>query len=493
MNNRKNLVSAVLYQFMHIAYGLVVPRLILGSFGSDVNGLVSSVTQFLSFISLLEGGLGAVVLAELYSPIEEKDHSRIKGILYSCQKFFSKLAVFFVIYTIILAIAYSVSMKEQYDFKFISSLILILSLTTLARYLFSITYKLYLQADQKIYIVNYLTTATLVVNVIVAFVVIKVFPEIRVLKLASSVAFFIQPLIYRHFIPKEYIDYKRNKDTGVVLKNRWSGFAQNLAHYVNMNTDIVLITIFCSLTDVSIYSVYLLGINALRSIITYVTNSYQSALGKYIAQKRQDQLENKFKTFCISTWGISLALYCSCLLVINPFVHVYTNNVNDANYYQPVFALLITLANLVYCLREPYRLLILAAGKFKETNFGSIMEAVLNIGISIALIWKLGLIGVAIGTLIAISYRMIYFIWFLRKDMLSIRFSEYSRYIITGGLIVAGNIALYAFLNISLNSLVEFFICSAIVLAAEVIVICAIFFGPKKSMHMAKRIIGRRH
>ena len=40
------------------------------NFGSEINGLVSSITQFLSFISLLEGGLGAVVLAELYLPIE---------------------------------------------------------------------------------------------------------------------------------------------------------------------------------------------------------------------------------------------------------------------------------------------------------------------------------------------------------------------------------------------------------------------------------------
>ena len=60
MNNRKNFVSALLAQFVHIIYGLVVPRIILGSFGSNVNGLVSSINQFLSFITLLEGGLGAV-------------------------------------------------------------------------------------------------------------------------------------------------------------------------------------------------------------------------------------------------------------------------------------------------------------------------------------------------------------------------------------------------------------------------------------------------
>lgn len=93
MNKRKNLLSALLYQITHLIYGLVVPRLILGSFGSELNGMVSSITQFLSFISLLEGGLGAVVLAELYTPIEENDDNRIKGILYSCQSFLDRKSV----------------------------------------------------------------------------------------------------------------------------------------------------------------------------------------------------------------------------------------------------------------------------------------------------------------------------------------------------------------------------------------------------------------
>ena len=491
MNKRKNLLSAVMYQITHLIYGLIVPRLILGSFGSELNGMVSSITQFLSFISLLEGGLGAVVLAELYMPIEEKDDNRIKGILYSCQKFFSKLAVFFIIYTLILAVGYSYSVRNKYSITFTITLVFILSLTILAQYLFSITYKLYLQADQKIYITNLITTGTLVVNTIIAFVVIKVFPEIRILKLLSSIAFFVQPFIYRRFIPSEFTEYKKNKSTGVVLKNRWSGFAQNLAHYVNMNTDIVLITLFCSLTDVSIYSVYLLGINAIRSIISYVTNSYQSALGKYIAQGDSGRLNDNFRIFCIYTWATCLILYCTCLLVVNPFVSIYTNNVNDANYYQPIFALIIVLANLIYCLREPYRLLILAGGKFKETNFGSIMEAVLNLGISIILIRPFGLTGVAIGTLVAISYRMVYFIIFLRKGMLDIRFRDYSRYVVVGGIIVAINIVVYFSLNFQIESLIRFFMCGMVVAILESFLVGIFFLGPKTTILMIKKFLKR--
>ena len=79
MNNKKNAFSSLLLQFATIIQGLVLPRLILGAFGSEINGLVSSITQFLSFISLLEGGLGAVVLAELYGPIEKRTTRKYRG------------------------------------------------------------------------------------------------------------------------------------------------------------------------------------------------------------------------------------------------------------------------------------------------------------------------------------------------------------------------------------------------------------------------------
>lgn len=491
MNNRKNVISAVLYQAIHISYGLIIPRLVLGAFGSTMNGLASSIAQFLSFIALLEGGLGAVVLAELYGPIETKDHDRIKGILYSCQSFFRKLAVIYVLYTLVVMVVYSYTMRDQFDVSFVATLVLVLSLTTLAQYLFSITLKLYLQADQKIYITNYITSATLVVNLVFVVCIVNFFPDIRLLYLFGSIAFFVQPLIFRRFIPSEYVDFKENKDIGVELTNRWSGFAQNLAHYVNMNTDIVLITIFCSLADVSVYTVYMLGINALRSIMSYVTNSYQSALGKYIAQGNQEVLTERFREFCVMTWGVCIALYCTCLLVLNPFVAVYTNNVSDANYFQPLFALVMTLANLVFCLREPFRLLILAGGRFKETNFGSIMEAVLNLAVSLVLINFLGLPGVAFGTLIAITYRLCYFIYYLKKDILFIDLRKYMRHILVGAAIVAANVALYAVLKLSFGSMIQFFIAGVIVLVAEAAIVAIFFFGLKETASIVKRLFGR--
>ena len=112
----------------------------------------------------------------------------------------------------------------------------------------------------------------------------------------------------------------RKKKQHYILKNRWSGFAQNLAHFVNMNTDVALITLFMPLQYVSVYTVHLLVINALRGIVTSVGNSYQSALGKYIAMGDSAQLKQKCRKFEEGFWLTGMVLFFCCTLLINPFI-----------------------------------------------------------------------------------------------------------------------------------------------------------------------------
>ena len=62
----KNTYTAIIYQVATLICGFILPRLILGNFGSEVNGLVNSITQFLQVIQFLELGVGAVVRTSLY-------------------------------------------------------------------------------------------------------------------------------------------------------------------------------------------------------------------------------------------------------------------------------------------------------------------------------------------------------------------------------------------------------------------------------------------
>ena len=244
-----------------------------------------------------------------------------------------------------------------------------------------------------------------------------------------------------------------------------------------MNTDVAVLTIFTSLGTVSVYTVYLMAISALRGILSSFCNSYQSALGKYIAEDNIETLCDKFKKFESWSWFLCIATFATCLLLINPFVKLYTSGIHDENYFQPIFAIIIVLANAVYSVREPYRLLILAAGKFKETNFGSTMEAVLNLVISIILVWKFGLIGVAIGTLIAIGYRYIYFLLYLKKHIIYREYHSYMLYFATSTIVFAINIYIYFNFGITADSFMKFLEYGILILAINIFLYQGLYHG----------------
>ena len=82
-----NAIVSLLYQLVTIGCGFILPRLILSTFGSSYNGLTSSITQFVSCVTLLSAGIGGVTRAALYKPLAEKDNKTISIVIKTTQAF----------------------------------------------------------------------------------------------------------------------------------------------------------------------------------------------------------------------------------------------------------------------------------------------------------------------------------------------------------------------------------------------------------------------
>ena len=150
----KNIYSSVLLQIVTIINGLVVPRIVLTHFGSDVNGLVSSITQLLSYITIIEGGIGAVIMSALYKPLAENDWKSVSSIIVASRSFFRKLAAFFIVYVLLLSFIGCRLLWNQFDYYYVFSLIVIISMHLFIQYYFSVSYKILLNADRKLFIVS---------------------------------------------------------------------------------------------------------------------------------------------------------------------------------------------------------------------------------------------------------------------------------------------------------------------------------------------------
>lgn len=433
MKTRKlawNTISSFAFQVCTIVCGFILPRLILEHFGSEINGLVNSITQFLGIISFLELGVGSVIQFSLYKPLAERNNEQVSKVLVSGQRFFSKLARILLVYVVLLMGIYPLIANQKFGFIYTATMIGVISISSFAQYYFGIVNRLLLTADQKGYISYNAQTITLILNTFACFILIQLGASIHIVKLTTSLIYVVRPLALAIYVKKHYeVDWKIKYDVEPV-KQKWNGVAQHVAAVVLDGTDNIVLTFFLGLKAVSVYSVYNLVVAGVKQLLLSMTNGIQSLMGELWAKQELDSLKRFFgwvewtlHTGAVLVFGITAVL-------IVPFVQVYTRGISDVNYIQPVFALLLVAANAGHCLRLPYNLMILAGGHYKQTQKNYIVAAVINIVVSVLAVNIFGLVGVAIGTLVAMFYQTIWMAIYDSKNLIKWPFRNFLKQIL---------------------------------------------------------------
>ena len=410
-----NAISSLFLQLVLLLNGFIIPKLILDSFGSDVNGLVSSLTQFLNYIMLVEGGVTSVIIASLYRPLANRDSEKVSLIIAVAKSFYRKIGVIFIIYAAVLSVVYPLVFNTGFSFVYVALLTIILSISLIVQYMLSLSYKTLLNADKKVYVVSFTQAVIIIVGIILAFVSIKIYPEIHLFKFLTGIVFIIQPIVYSRYVKTNYKINSKAMGDSSLIKGRWSGFAINTAAFIHSSTDIAVLTIFTNLATVSIYSVYALITNGIRSIINSLVSSLNPTLGHAYAREDFNDLNQKIDMYEYIVFMLVFLIFGVAGLLITPFVSIYTAGLTDADYYQPLFGVLLVISEALYLLKFPHLNLAYSANKFKEISKPAFIEAGLNIVISVILVPFLGLIGVVIGTIIGMLYRMMFHVYYTSR------------------------------------------------------------------------------
>lgn len=414
-----NVTCSLLQQIVIMISGFALPRIILKTFDSDVNGLVASLNQFLSYVSLIEGGLTGVVSANLYKPLVDGNTLLLNKVLKTASQFYKRIALIFSLYAMGIAIIYPIVVKTKFSYSYIFALAFILSINLFVQYFFSITWKTLLIADKKGYVVYLTYSLVAIVNLLITIVIVHFFPDIHLIKLGTSVIYLVQPLIYQIYIKKNYkIEFDNMDIDNSLLEQRWNGFAINIAAFIHNNTDVVILSLFGTLQDVSVYSVFFLVVTGLKNIIIAISQAISPIVGRAYASGDQRKLNDIFEIYEMMILFVSFLFFTVGGVSITPFVSLYTSGVQDANYNQPVFGWTIIVAELIYCIREPYVTLAYSANRFKDFRKIAYIEAIINVVVSIMLVQKYGITGVAIGTLVSMFIRTIYQIYYLKNHIL---------------------------------------------------------------------------
>lgn len=491
-----NIFSSGLYQIISIVCGLIVPRLILKNYGSTYNGVYSSLTQLLGMISILTLGIGGATRVELYKTLANKDTMGTSRIMKATKQFMHKVGFALLVYTAILLVIYPVISHNDLTFLENDLLIIIVAISVFGEYFFALPNKMLLMSDQTGYVEKNVYSIARVSETILTIILVGIGCSVFIVKGASSLIFLAAPIALSLYVKRKYnlIDDCEPDNTGI--KNRNAVLFHSIANTIHNNSDVFLLTLFADAKVLSVYSVYYLVLGKMKSIMQIFTNGLEAAFGNMWVKGEFETLRRRF-SMCEHGLYCFVGIVFSCVgVLILPFIKLYTAGVTDINYILLSFAILATVTEAIYCIREPYVILVQATGKYEETKIGAAVEAAINLVVSLVLIKPLGINGVIIGTLVANLFRTVQYAIFASKNILHISLKNNVLkslwLIITVGIVIIFYIFVGSKINIS-NGWMGWLIQGAIVfLVACCVVTMMSFVFYKDSMNQLISIILHR-
>lgn len=406
----KNMIMSVISRIVTLITGLIIQKEILLAFGSVINGLTSSISQVMSYLILLEAGLGTASIQALYSPLADDDWGKVSGILSATKVQYKKIAGVFLLLLLGASAILPFSVGGEVEYGVAAILTLVTGGSYVLSYIVGGKYKAILNSDRKLYVLYALEIASVLASCVFRVIALQFGAGIVIVQLINLAAIAIKNIGYVLYVKRKYpkIDHAAEPDIQSTSKRK-SVFVHNIAGVVVNHTDIMILTIFASMSTVSVYSVYNLVYSQFITLFqTAFGNALQGSLGRIYNKDRQS-FERYFSLY-ETLFTILLFIICTItIIMILPFIRIYTSGVTDANYidfWLPVLFTIILLMNLV---RTPTGTVIIVAGAFKETQRDAIIEAVINLVASLALFFftDLGMHGLLIGTIISYMYRSV--------------------------------------------------------------------------------------
>ena len=414
-----NSISTALLQVVTMMAGFITPRFMLVAYGSDINGLISSINQFITYFNLVEAGLSSAAVYSLYKPIAENDHPRINRIVTAARNFYIKSGYIFVALVFLLAIVYPwITHTEVLDHRTIFLLVLVLGVNGALEFFTLAKYRALLTADQKTYVISFASIVYTVLNTIIIVTLSLLKVDILVLRVVALLSIFARSMILYVYVKVHYryIRYDADPDYKAMDK-RWSALYLQVVQTVQNASPAVLTTLFSSLKMVSVYSVYNMVMSGINGVMSVFSTGVSAGFGELLVRDDKEAFTRAYRDFEYLYYVMMSVIYGVTLATILPFVSVYTHGVTDVDYTDIAFALLFVLNGVLFNLKTPQGMLVIAAGLYKETRVQSTIQAgILLIG-GVILGGRYGLLGVMVASCISNLYRCIDLYFFIPKTV----------------------------------------------------------------------------
>lgn len=394
------MIFSVLSSIILMLLNLVYNNFLISIYGSNVNGLISTLTQFVSLFTVLEGGFTTAAIVSVYKPIVDKDYNSLNDILYTAKMTFGKVGLIISLCVLVLGSGYIfmidsvLSYRDTYILLLISVLSTSLSICALSKY------NILLQGDNKEYKLIQINTLCKMIVWIVSIVLILRRCNILIVYFLNVINILLSVIILKYYVNRKYkmITYRGKYNKKLIL-GTGDVFFQKIANSIFTSTDLILISAFIGLAASSVYNLYYQFFSSILSFLVSIIQAPFNSIGQMVNTEAE---KNKVNSFFMIYQHFALMLTTFFLTVtgaiIIPFIKIYTRNISDCNYIDYGLVLLFFTQIFVQIVNRPFGILLNATGNFKMQNKQCFWAAIVNLGVSYVALKRYGTHGIVFGS-----------------------------------------------------------------------------------------------
>ncbi|MDP4182403.1 MAG: hypothetical protein Q8942_15095 [Bacillota bacterium] len=468
-----NTGSTALLQIITLISGFITPQIMLRFYGSEINGLISSISQFIQYFNLVEAGLASAAIYALYKPLADNDYKGVNSIVAASKRFYIISGHIFTALSIGLALIYPLFVKTKaLSTTDVGILVLLLSCSGVLEFYTLSKYRVLLTADQRLYVISLTSIFSVVISTLVVVILGNMHINIVVLRAVALLSVFVRSIILFLYVrlKYKYLDYKECADYKA-LDNRWNAFYLQIVSAVQVGAPVIILTFFTNLNIVSVYSVYYMIIGGINGVLGIFLSGSSATFGEIIVKKEQDILQKSIQEFEILYYGLIAVLYSVTLVTLMPFIKIYTKGITDINYNLPLIGFLFVLNGLMYNVKTPQGMLVIAAGMYRETRKQSTIQALIIIIAGLVLTPVCGLAGALVASIMSNLYRVIDLVIFIPRNVTKLPIScsvfRIIRIFITVFLICMP----FAFIRFEIRNYISWFFFAIVVFIYSLIVV----------------------
>lgn len=404
-NSVRNVSFSLIYYAIQILLTFLVRILFVRVFVSQYLGVNTLFTNILNILSVVESGFGSAIVFALFKPVAENDEEKVRQLVQLYKKYYTIIGSIVLVLGLLLIPFLPYLIKDFYSIDLNLYLMFLIFLATSVityitahrRALFYTTQRS--DIETKINIVAYITTITIQLLSILVFKNYYIYAIAGLINVIviSVLIVVISNKKYKSYLlkPSSPIDKSESKN---ITKNVFALFYHKIGGIVLNATDSLILAAFIGSVVVGKYSNYLLITTSLNTLMNIFVGSIKGSVGNLIATEDVEKNHKLFndlnKAFIIINTFI-----CICFIsLVNPFVSFFFGQ----NMLLSFGAVIVIGLNMyLYNLRQVVYTFKDCKGLFKENKYAPLIEAVINLILSIILVKFLGLTGVLLGTIIS--------------------------------------------------------------------------------------------